>query len=208
MGFQPVSAALARSASEESISLPVARHSPIHLPNPNRNPNRNRKPWIEQRIQFLAGVYGIDVLSFAILSNHFHLVLRNRPDVVATWGDTEVARRWLQVCPKRKTPTGEPQEPSASPKRASDKGCLPMSLPDYLALVDWTGRQIVAGKSNMPDHLPPILERLGMDATNWVPLIRNFGRLFHRVAGAPRTLDRHARWRRFRPGRAELLGTG
>jgi len=40
-----------------------------------------------------------------------------------------------------------------------------------------------------------------------LPLIRGFGRLFHRVAGAPRTLDRPGRWRRFRPGRAELLGT-
>ena len=28
--------------------------------------------------------FGIDLLSFAILSNHFHLILRSRPDVVAT----------------------------------------------------------------------------------------------------------------------------
>jgi hypothetical protein len=33
------------------------------------------------------------VLGFAILSNHFHLVLRNRPDVVAAWSDSEVASR-------------------------------------------------------------------------------------------------------------------
>ncbi len=38
----------------------------------------------------------------ACLSNHFHLVLRSRPDVVATWDDTEVARRWWALCPKRK----------------------------------------------------------------------------------------------------------
>ncbi|MCE9552768.1 MAG: hypothetical protein K8T91_05255 [Planctomycetes bacterium] len=45
----------------------------------------------------------------------------------------------------------------------------------------------------MPAHLPPILLRLGMESTNWLPLVRNFGRLFHRVAAAPRTLDRHGR---------------
>ena len=82
-----------------------------------------------------------------------------------------------------------------------------MSLSDYLELVDWTGRQMVAGKSSMPAHLPPILQRLGMESSTWLPLIRGFGRLFHRVAGAPKTLDRPGRWRRFRPGRAELLGT-
>ena len=37
----------------------------------------------------------IDLLGFAVLSNHFHLILRSRPDVVGTWDDTEVARRWL-----------------------------------------------------------------------------------------------------------------
>ncbi len=36
---------------------------------------------------------GIDLLGTAIMSNHFHLVLRSRPDAVQTWDDTEVARR-------------------------------------------------------------------------------------------------------------------
>jgi len=33
----------------------------------------------------LAASLGIDLLSFSILSNHFHFILRSRPDVVATW---------------------------------------------------------------------------------------------------------------------------
>jgi hypothetical protein len=41
----------------------------------------------------LAAYSGIDLLGFAILSNHFHLILRSRPDVVQSWDDTEVARR-------------------------------------------------------------------------------------------------------------------
>ncbi len=53
----------------------------------------HRKRWLEDRLKFLAGQFGIDVLGFAIMSNHFHLVLRNRPDVVALWSDREVARR-------------------------------------------------------------------------------------------------------------------
>lgn len=72
----------------------------------------HRKQWIEERIAFLACYFGIEVLSYAILSNHLHLVLRNRPDVVASWSDTDVARRWLYLCPLRKDDQGVAQEPT------------------------------------------------------------------------------------------------
>jgi hypothetical protein len=63
----------------------------------------HRKQWIEDELQKLAGAMGIDLLGFSILSNHFHLILRSRPDVVTLWDDTEVARRWLLACPAEKT---------------------------------------------------------------------------------------------------------
>ncbi|MFO0939273.1 MAG: hypothetical protein U0930_00755 [Pirellulales bacterium] len=71
-----------------------------------------RKVWIESRIEQLAKYFGIDVLTYSILSNHFHLVLRQRPDVVKTWDDSEVARRWLMICPKKKNKDGSPKEPT------------------------------------------------------------------------------------------------
>jgi hypothetical protein len=72
----------------------------------------HRKEWIEELLRRFAGLFGIDLLSFAILSNHYHLMLRSRPDVVETWDDTEVARRWLMICPKRKNKDGTPCEPN------------------------------------------------------------------------------------------------
>jgi hypothetical protein len=72
----------------------------------------HRKIWIEEQLQRLAANFGIDLLCFAILSNHFHLILRSRPDVVATWDDTEVARRWLMLCPVRKNDDGFAEEPN------------------------------------------------------------------------------------------------
>jgi hypothetical protein len=72
----------------------------------------HRKQWLENRFCFLAACFGIDVLGFSILSNHFHIILRNRPDVVATWDDEEVARRWLRLCPVRRTAAGQPEEPT------------------------------------------------------------------------------------------------
>lgn len=35
-----------------------------------------RKGWIEERLRFSAGCFGTDVLDFAIMANHFHLILR------------------------------------------------------------------------------------------------------------------------------------
>ena len=62
----------------------------------------HRKRWIEEKLKQLAANFGIDLLAFSCLSNHFHLLLRSRPDVVATWDDTQVALRWWQLCPTRK----------------------------------------------------------------------------------------------------------
>ena len=61
-----------------------------------------RKEWIRRRMEALASVFAVDVLSYAVMSNHLHQILRNRPDVVAQWSDAEVAIRWLRVFPGRR----------------------------------------------------------------------------------------------------------
>jgi REP element-mobilizing transposase RayT len=61
-----------------------------------------RREWIRRRLEALASVFGVDVLTYAILSNHLHVILRNRPDVVAAWTDEQVAVRWLRVFPGRR----------------------------------------------------------------------------------------------------------
>ena len=62
----------------------------------------HRREWIRRRMESLASVFAIDVLTYAIMSNHMHLILRNRPDVVAKCTDQEVAIRWLRVFPGRR----------------------------------------------------------------------------------------------------------
>jgi hypothetical protein len=51
-------------------------------------------------------------LTYTVLSNHLHVVLRSRPDVVATWADDEVARRWLKLFLKHRLNDGTADEPS------------------------------------------------------------------------------------------------
>ena len=72
----------------------------------------HRKLWLDEQLIHQAQHFGIDLLCQAILSNHFHLVLRSRPDVVAEWDDSEVARRWLMLCPERRDEKGKPEVPS------------------------------------------------------------------------------------------------
>ena len=71
----------------------------------------HRKHRIQDRLEFLAGVFGVDVIGFAVMSNHLHLVLHNRPDVVTGWSDEEVARRLWRLFPGRREPDGSAAEP-------------------------------------------------------------------------------------------------
>lgn len=74
----------------------------------------HRRLWIIDRLRQYAKHFGIDVLGFVVMSNHYHLVLRTRPDVVADLSDTEVARRVCLISPNKRTPDGEPCEPTES----------------------------------------------------------------------------------------------
>ncbi len=302
----------------------------------------HRKVWIEQRLKLLASAMGIDLLVHSILSNHFHLVLRSRPDVVETWDDTEVARRWLSLTShsaadeeeveptewqlnsirhdsdrvkeirtrlsdiswwmrllcqniaqranredeetgkfwqsrfravrivdetallacaayvdlnpiraamtetlegsdhtsvqhrieaiktRQKTAQGKAArnsptsrrpddflsplslderfapgpQPSQLSSRCSDKGFLPLSEVEYIELLDWTARHLAPGKrGHTPADVPPVLQRLNLSGEFWCALTKNFGRLFHVIAGSPdvvatkRTLKSKRRYR-------------
>jgi hypothetical protein len=70
----------------------------------------HRKSWIVDRLRFLAGIFAIEVCAYAVMENHYHTILRTRPDIVGTWSDREVATRWLTLFPhySRKKDAAEP----------------------------------------------------------------------------------------------------
>lgn len=57
----------------------------------------HRKAWIEDRIIELTEVYAITVSSYAVMSNHYHVVVRVDPGLVHSWSDEQVAERWLKL---------------------------------------------------------------------------------------------------------------
>ena len=59
----------------------------------------HRREWIYSKLKGLAASFAVEVLAYAVMSNHLHVVLRTRPDWVDGWSDEEVARRWLTIFP-------------------------------------------------------------------------------------------------------------
>jgi hypothetical protein len=70
----------------------------------------HRREWVRERVKELCGIFALDVCAYAVMSNHVHLVVRTRPEVVSGWSDEEVARRWLRLCPGRKDPLAVARE--------------------------------------------------------------------------------------------------
>ena len=70
---------------------------------------------------------------------------------------------------------------------------IPYRLRDYLALVDWSGRSIRAGKRGfIAADAPPILKRLNIDAEAWEVLMTRRRTLFGRAMGKVDAMRLHA----------------
>ena len=261
----------------------------------------HRREWIRERLKVLASAFGIEVCAYAVMSNHLHLVVRTRPDVVENWDDSEVARRWdllfssqskrvqniedaaakrytsperlrelrsrlgsvswfmrclneniarranredglkgrfwegrfkcqalldesadlacmmyvdlnpiragLAKTPEkseftsaqeriqeRQTQKKKPIQPKADTWLCSIEQILPITIDEYLDLLDWTGRQLAYGKKGkIPARLAPILTRLEINDQRWLSTVNNFGSLFHRAAGRLDSMTRAAK---------------
>ena len=57
----------------------------------------HRRGWIVERVKQLSGVFAIDVAAYAVMSNHYHIVLRIDAERAKSWSRDEVLRRWTQL---------------------------------------------------------------------------------------------------------------
>ena len=57
----------------------------------------HRRGWIEERIRLLASVFAVDVAAYAVMSNHYHLVVKLSPDDIEPWSMDEVLARWCSL---------------------------------------------------------------------------------------------------------------
>ena len=68
-----------------------------HLCGIDRHSGRSyehRRGWIEDRVRILSSLFSVTLCAYAIMSNHYHLVVRLDPDESDAWTDDEVLSRW------------------------------------------------------------------------------------------------------------------
>ncbi len=86
----------------------------------------HRRQWIEARILELSECFCVSVYAYAVMSNHFHVVLHVDPGAAQALPDEEVARRWLSAFPG-------PLKHDDSPEAAECIALAIMASPDRLA---------------------------------------------------------------------------
>ena len=117
----------------------------------------HRKRWLIERFKQLSKCFAIDVHSYAIMSNHFHLVVYYDPTAAALWSDEDVVERWLQACPIRDKQGEIDPEPMAikravllgQPKEIERLRASLGSLSVFMKLL----KQPIARRANREDQL-------------------------------------------------------
>lgn len=57
----------------------------------------HRRQWIEDKLLSLSQVFAIDLCAFAVMHNHYHVVLHINQTKAFEWSEMEIARRWHQL---------------------------------------------------------------------------------------------------------------
>jgi REP element-mobilizing transposase RayT len=54
----------------------------------------HRRQWLEDKLNKTANVLAINLCAYAVMSNHYHVVVHIHTDIATTWSKREVVRRW------------------------------------------------------------------------------------------------------------------
>ncbi len=110
-------------------------------PNSGKDYN-HRRQWIENRILSLSQYFAVEVYAYAVLHNHYHLVVYVDPLAPQGWSDLEIAERWLKVFP------GKLEKPEFAAQRGfrlqaivADKALL-ATYRERLGSLSWLMRRI------------------------------------------------------------------
>ena len=82
------------------------------------NDYEHRRAWIRDRLRELTGLFAVEILSYSVMSNHLHVIVRTLPGRANAWDDEEVAHRWLRLCPGTRLTSGCTGPPDAYAIRA------------------------------------------------------------------------------------------
>jgi len=57
----------------------------------------HRRQWVVERLALLVDVFAVNLCAYAVMSNHYHVVLRVDRERAAGWSDKAVAVRWMRL---------------------------------------------------------------------------------------------------------------
>lgn len=109
----------------------------------------HRKLWIRDRLATLVGSFAIELVSYAVLDNHLHTLVRTRPDIVESWTAEEVIIRWRRLFGKPLIPT---QKEIDKIRQNPD---LVMKYRERLSSISWFNRCLnehIARRANAEDE--------------------------------------------------------
>ena len=191
----------AAEAHHRRLALTLMRHQLVHAV---LNEHLARRANIEDRCtgRFWEGRFKSQALldEAGLLTAMAYVDLNPiRAGIASTPEDSEFTSIYDRIKEMRVSASDVRSSTSTIPlRRFSDEGqgaksSIPYSLRDYLALVDWSGRAIRAGKRGfIAADLPPILKRLSIDAEAWELLMSRRGVIFGRAMGRLDAMRLHA----------------
>ena len=54
----------------------------------------HRRHWLEEKLHKTAEAFAVKLCAYAVMNNHYHVVLHVRRDLVDDWSEREVVKRW------------------------------------------------------------------------------------------------------------------
>ena len=115
----------------------------------------HRRQWVVERMHYLASLFNIDICAYAIMSNHYHLVLHIDEQQNESLTHEEVCERWCQLYSKPVLVERWQSEQTIS--EAEDKTALTIinGWRGRLADISWFMRclnEFIARKANKEDE--------------------------------------------------------
>ena len=115
----------------------------------------HRRLWFEDRIRALSNIFSIEICAYAVMSNHYHLVVRIDVGESGTWSDDEVLTRWTTLFKGPLIVQRYLQGEQLSPPEAETLSDIVRVYRDRLSCLSWFMRCLnepIARRANAEDQ--------------------------------------------------------
>lgn len=109
----------------------------------------HRKQWLVDRIKQLASIFSVHICAYAVMSNHYHLVLFVNLDLAKNWSDDEVLYRWSLLFGPSMAKNISKYPPEKAQEKLTELRARLSSLSWYMRCLN----EPIARRSNLEDEV-------------------------------------------------------